>query len=48
MINKAFKELFKNSIDIAKKMEIDLRLRPNQLSEKEYYKITQCYEKINF
>ena len=48
MINKAFKELFENFIDVAKEIDIDLSLRPNQLSEKEYYKITQHYEKINF
>ena len=48
MVNKAFKELFENFIDVAKEIDIDLSLRPNQLSEKEYYKITQHYEKINF
>jgi len=45
MINKAFKELFKKPIEIAKKININLSLRPNQLSEKEYYKITEYFEK---
>jgi len=45
MINKAFKELFKKPIEIAKKININLSLRPNQISEKEYYKITEYFEK---
>jgi len=45
MINKAFKELFKEPIAIAEKININLNLRPNQLSEKEYYKITEYFEK---
>ena len=44
MINKAFKTLFKKPVEVAKKIKIDLSLRPNQLSEKEYYKITECFE----
>jgi len=45
MINKAFKELFKKPIEVAEKININLSLRPNQLSEKEYYKITKYFEK---
>ena len=45
MINKAFKELFKKPIEVAEKININLSLRPNQLSEKEYYKITEYFEK---
>jgi len=45
MINKAFKELFKKPIQTAEKININLYLRPNQLSEKEYYKITEYFEK---
>ena len=45
MINKAFKELFNDPILIAKKINIDLNLRPNKISEKEYYKITEFFEK---
>ncbi|MDB9760358.1 16S rRNA (adenine(1518)-N(6)/adenine(1519)-N(6))-dimethyltransferase RsmA [Pelagibacteraceae bacterium] len=45
MINKAFKTIFKNPIEVAKKINIDLNLRPNQISEKEYYRITEYFEK---
>jgi len=45
MINKAFKTLFKKQKFLAKKIEIDLSLRPNQISEKQYYKITEYFEK---
>jgi len=45
MINKAFKELFRKPIEIAEIININLSLRPNQLSEKEYYKITEYFEK---
>jgi len=46
MINKAFKELFGDLAHIEKKININLNLRPSQLSEKEYYKITEYFEKI--
>ena len=46
MINKALKELFKNPILVAKKMKINLNLRPSELSEDEYFKITEYFEKI--
>ena len=45
MINKAFKTLFKNPAEIEKKINLDLSLRPNQVSEKEYFKITEYLEK---
>jgi 16S rRNA (adenine1518-N6/adenine1519-N6)-dimethyltransferase len=45
MINKAFNILFKKPKLVAKKIDIDLSLRPNQISEKQYYKITECFEK---
>ena len=44
MVNKAFKEIFKKPIEVAKKININLSVRPNQISEKEYYKITENYE----
>ena len=44
MINKAFKQLFKKPLEVAKKINIDLSLRPNQLSENEYFKITKVFE----
>ncbi|MDA7606529.1 16S rRNA (adenine(1518)-N(6)/adenine(1519)-N(6))-dimethyltransferase RsmA [Pelagibacteraceae bacterium] len=45
MINKAFSSIFKKPISIAEKINIDLQLRPNQISEKQYYKITEYFEK---
>ena len=45
MINKAFKTLFRNPTLVAEKINIDLNLRPNKISEKEYYKITEYFEK---
>jgi len=45
MINKAFKTLFKKPSYVADKIKIDLNLRPNQISEIEYYKITEYFEK---
>jgi len=44
MINKAFSELFKDPILVAKKLNINLNLRPNQLTEVEYFKITEFFE----
>ena len=45
MINKAFKTLFKNPELVLKKIKIDLSLRPNQISEEQYYKVTELFEK---
>ena len=45
MINKAFKQIFENPTQVAEKININLSLRPNQLSEEEYYKITEYFEK---
>jgi len=45
MINKAFKILFKKHIETAKKLNINLNLRPNELTENEYFKITEFFEK---
>ena len=44
MINKAFKILFKKPNLIAEKINIDLSLRPNKISEKDYFKITEYFE----
>tara|TARA_B100000780_G_C21125043_1_gene456218 strand:+ start:4673 stop:5464 length:792 start_codon:yes stop_codon:yes gene_type:complete len=44
MINKAFKTLFKNPVSISEKINLDLNLRPNKISEKQYYEITKCFE----
>jgi 16S rRNA (adenine1518-N6/adenine1519-N6)-dimethyltransferase len=45
MINKVFKLIFNRPKLVAEKIKIDLSLRPNQISEKLYYKITECFEK---
>ena len=44
MINKAFNKLFKKPLDIAKKINVNLNLRPNELTENEYFKITEFFE----
>ena len=46
MINKTFKKLKIDNIEFLKKNNINLRLRPENLSESLYYKITEYYEKI--
>ncbi len=46
MINKTFKKLKMNSDEFFKLHNIDLKLRPERLSENLYYKITEYYEKI--
>tara|TARA_B100001093_G_C26667991_1_gene944889 strand:+ start:66 stop:872 length:807 start_codon:yes stop_codon:yes gene_type:complete len=45
MINKAFKVLFKDPNEIAKKIKIDLSLRPGELTKSQFYKVTEFYEK---
>ena len=45
MINKNFLKLFENHDVVAKKLNIDLSLRPNQLNENNFYKIVEYYEK---
>ena len=45
MINKAFNRLFKQPVEISKKINVNLSLRPNELSENEYFKITEFFEK---
>jgi len=44
MVNKAFNELFLKPIEVAKKMNINLNLRPNELTENEYFKIAEYFE----
>ena len=45
MINKAFSKLFMKPTEVAKNININLSLRPSELSESEYFKITEVYEK---
>jgi 16S rRNA (adenine1518-N6/adenine1519-N6)-dimethyltransferase len=44
MINKAFNELFKKPLETAEKINVNLNLRPSELSENEYFKITEFFE----
>ena len=46
MIKKPFGQIFKNPNQIAKKLNIDLNLRPQNLSLDIYYKITKEYENL--
>ena len=44
MINKPFAKLFKNYNFVAKKLKINLNLRPSDLSFEDYYKLTEYFE----
>jgi 16S rRNA (adenine1518-N6/adenine1519-N6)-dimethyltransferase len=44
MINKEFKKLFKNPFEVAKKINVNLNLRPSELTENQYFKITEFFE----
>ena len=44
MINKAFNKLFKKPLKISEKMNVKLSLRPNELTENDYFKITNYFE----
>ena len=46
MIKKPFSLIFKDSDQIAKKLNIDLNLRPQNLSPDTYYKIAKEYENL--
>ena len=45
MINKGFNELFSEPLKIAKEINLDLNLRPKEISEEQYLKITELFEK---
>jgi len=46
MINKGISKLFKNQENLSQKLDINLSLRPDQLSENDFYRIVEYYEKI--
>ena len=46
MINKPFKRLFNNNIEILNKLKINLNLRPQNLSKEIYFEITKEYENL--
>ena len=45
MINKGFKKIFKNYLEAQKKLNINLNLRPSDLTQNEFFKITHYFEK---
>ena len=46
MLKKPFNQLFNGNLDIAKKLNIDLNLRPQNLNHNTYYQLTKEYENI--
>ena len=46
MIKKPFNQIFKNANDVAKKFNIDLNLRPQNLNPEIYYKLAKEYEDL--
>ena len=45
-IKNSFKKIFKNYRTISEKLDIDLNLRPQNISSETYYKITKEYENL--
>ena len=46
MIGKPMKKLFQNYDQIAKKLDIDLKSRPQNLSNSQYFEICKIYEEL--
>ena len=46
MIKKPFNQIFKNAKEVSKKFNIDLNLRPQNLSPEIYFKLTREYENL--
>ena len=46
MLKKPFNQLFNANLDIAKKLNIDLNLRPQNLDHNTYYQLTKEYEEL--
>ena len=47
MINKPLKNIFGDSVEIISKLNLNLSMRPGDVSENDYYKIVYLFEKIN-
>ena len=47
MINKCFKTIFDNPVEVSKKLNINLSCRPAEISAEKYYEITELFEKYN-
>jgi len=48
MINKSFIKLFNGDKSIAKKLDLNLNLRPGEINNEMYYKITLQYENLTY
>tara|TARA_B100000497_G_C7277101_1_gene192718 strand:- start:65 stop:463 length:399 start_codon:yes stop_codon:yes gene_type:complete len=46
MLKKPFNQIFHGNVEILKKLDIDLNLRPQNLEPKKYYELTSEYEKL--
>ena len=46
MLKKPFNQLFNGNIKIARKLNIDLNLRPQNLDFETYYKLVKEYENL--
>ena len=46
MIKKPFNQIFNNAQEIAKKFNVDLNLRPQNLKPELYYKLAKEYEDL--
>ena len=46
MLKKPFNQLFNKNLDISKKLNIDLNLRPQNLDHNTYYQLTKEYEEL--
>ena len=47
MIKKPMKQLFKNYEDVAKKLDLNLNLRPQNISKNKFVEICKFYEKLS-
>ena len=46
MLKKPFNQVFKGKIEISNKLNIDLNLRPQNLTPEKYYELTKEYEDL--
>ena len=46
MLKKPFNQLFKNATEVSQKFDIDLNLRPQNLTPEIYYKLTKEFENL--
>ena len=46
MIKKPYNQIFNGNLKVLEKLKINLNLRPQNLSQDIYYKLTEEYEKL--